>query len=245
MVSAIARDDGDEVTPGFKLGHEPQMATDGPKATLEPPRSSSVQPVDSQPGERHFRNGDGHDRPVARRPQETPLEALRDSPALAGAPMPPGYEIQQDSAPLSKWRPTVERLADDIVSHARLGRTEAVLQLDPPELGKIKIDLRLEDGKLQARIIAEGHDSKQLLEAHLPELRQALAAGRLDVIDVRVSQGNGSGLSGDLSQNFQRSPQGQQGSDRNSFHPLPPTPPESPPGQRRTGREAGRVSMWA
>lgn len=246
MVSAMAHDHEDGVTPGLRLGQELQTAkAGGQEGTQETPRLSSAQPVDSQPGERQLQAGDGHDHPPGQRQEEAPAQPLRDSAAMAGAPMARGYEMQQDSEPLSKWRPTVERLADDIVRHARLGRTEAVLQLDPPELGKVKIALRLEDGKLRARIIAEGHDSKQLIEAHLPELRQALAAGRLEVIDLRVSQGNGSGLSGDLSQSFHRAPQGQPESNFNSFHPLPPTRSEPPPGQRQTRREAGRVSLWA
>jgi flagellar hook-length control protein FliK len=170
-----------------------------------------------------------------------------DFSAMIGTQVSRDSAIDRDVESSRAWRPNVERLADDIVSHARLGRKEAVLQLDPPELGKIKIDLRVEDGKLHAQIIAEGPDSKKLLEAHLPELRQALAAGRLDVADVCVTQGNWSGPSGDFSRSFHHSPRGQQESGGNFSHASPAVDGEQPtPAHNQTSaRQAGRVSMWA
>jgi Flagellar hook-length control protein FliK len=100
-------------------------------------------------------------------------------------------ELPRDAeTPDIPWHPVIERVADDIVNHARIGQRQAVLQLDPPELGKIKIDLRIEDGKLHAHITAEVRDSKLLIETHLPELRQALLAGQHDTVDLRVVQGD-------------------------------------------------------
>ena len=72
------------------------------------------------------------------------------------------------------WRPVVERLARDIGEHFRVGEQQAVLRLEPPELGKVKIDLRIEGGQLHVRIAAEGQGSQALIEHDLPELRQAL-----------------------------------------------------------------------
>ena len=142
------------------------------------------------------------------------------------------------------WRPLVDRLAGDISAHLRMGKSEAVLQLEPPELGKIKIDLSMEDGRLHARIVAEGHDSKALIEAHLPELRQALLAGKIDVAEVRISQGSWSSA-GDLGQGLQEQQHGRQ--EAGSRFDAPATRSEDGPERRpqTSPRESGRVSMWA
>lgn len=142
------------------------------------------------------------------------------------------------------WRPLVDRLAGDISSHLRMGKSEAVLQLEPPELGKIKIDLSMEDGRLHARIVAEGHDSKALIEAHLPELRQALLAGKIEVAEVRISQGSWSGA-GDLGQGLQEQQRGRQEAGSRFDAPAARSEDGAERRPQTLPRESGRVSMWA
>jgi flagellar hook-length control protein FliK len=138
----------------------------------------------------------------------------------------------------------VERLARDIGEHFRIGEHHAVLQLEPPELGKVKIELRIEDGQLHVRIAAEGQESQGLIERHLPELHQALRAGQIDAGAVRVTQGEWKGA-GDLAQSFSQSPQGRQESPRG----LASTPSGDESMTEHLAQPApsvdGRVSMWA
>lgn len=141
-------------------------------------------------------------------------------------------------------RPGVDQLARGIIDYLRAGRQAAVLHLEPPELGKVKIDLRMEDGQLHLRIAAEGDDSQRLIENHLPELHQALRVGQIEVADVRVTQGDGPGGSG-LAQNSNQSAQGRQdarhgfagSASRDESESGSPPPPRHSPD--------GRVSMWA
>ena len=142
------------------------------------------------------------------------------------------------------WRPLVDRLAGDISAHLRIGKSEAVLQLEPPELGKIKVDLSMEDGRLHARIVAEGHDSKALIEAHLPELRQALLAGKIEVAEVRISQGSWSGA-GDLGQGLQEQQHKRQEAGSRFDAPATRSEDGAEPRPQTSPRESGRVSMWA
>ena len=165
-------------------------------------------------------------------------------PILVSGTLARGDEIRKAEESAIPWRPVVERVAREIVDHLRVGKQAALLQLDPPELGKIKIDLRIEDGKLHASIVAAGQESQGLIESHLPELRQALLAGQIDVGELRVSQGEWHG-NGALAQDFHQSPQGRQeaprgfassglGDEAMAEHPAQPL------------RSAdGRVSMWA
>ena len=111
--------------------------------------------------------------------------------------------------------------------------------------------LTLDGDKVQARIIAEMHDSGNLIQNHLPELQEALSNHRLDLVDVHIDSGNWNSASNDLSQNFsnreftdqRQSRGGREASDR----PLTDNAPVAPlmaPVQPTRARTA-RVSMWA
>jgi flagellar hook-length control protein FliK len=175
-------------------------------------------------------------------------QRLSDGPTAMQRPdiAPEKLSPAGDPAPAT-WRSTIERVATELASHIKLNKREAVIQLDPPELGKIKIDLRLEGEKLEARIVADVHESRALIESHLQELRQALRSQHVELAEVRVSQGSWSGGAGDSTPGF-----GQQQPDdgphwarssENSGVAASAAPERS--GNQDSGREKGRVSMWA
>jgi len=143
------------------------------------------------------------------------------------------------------WRPTVERLAGDIVSRVHIGAREAILQLDPPELGKIKIDLRMDGDKLLAHIAADSPEAQSLLKNHLPELHQALQSQQINLAEVRVWSGRGA--AGDFAQNFNQAPGQRQpggwsaGGGAQGEH----TAAQEPPRAQRFASGSGRVSVWA
>jgi flagellar hook-length control protein FliK len=150
-----------------------------------------------------------------------------------------------EKSPVSR-PPVIDQVADGIVANLRLQKHEAVIALDPPELGNLKINLTLEDGKVQIRILAETHESRHLIENHLSELKQALQVHRLDLVDARVDGGSWNGAKGDLMHSFQRGPDSRQQGGWNSGDLLQPTD-ESPDIQKpdATPSSTGRVSMWA
>jgi flagellar hook-length control protein FliK len=97
----------------------------------------------------------------------------------------------------AQWRPVIEQVAGEINGRVHIGKTDAIIQLDPPELGKLKIDIHLEGDRLEARIFTETQESRRLIETHLPELRQALGQNRLEHVDVRVESGSWGSARGD------------------------------------------------
>jgi flagellar hook-length control protein FliK len=163
--------------------------------------------------------------------------------------------VPHDAAPAAAdvaanaWRPVVERVAEEMVGRIKMNKQDAIIHLDPPELGKIKIELHVDGDKLQARILTQGHESQSLIESHLQELRQALQANKLDLVDVRV-QGSWHGAPGDAMQGFPQQQQQQPHSgtqqqwgwaagtsaDRDSVEALP---------SKALTPDKGRVSMWA
>ncbi len=89
-------------------------------------------------------------------------------------------------APANAFASAIERVAAEISTHVSENRREVVIQLEPPELGGLKIDLALDGDRLQARIAVEVAETGALLQKHLPELRHLLQEQNLDLIAVRV-----------------------------------------------------------
>ena len=153
---------------------------------------------------------------------------------------------RQTAARAVDWRPLIDHVAGEINGHIRIGKSEAVIQLDPPELGKLQIDLRFDGDKLEARILAENHESGKLIETHLPELRLALAERRIEHVDVRVDAGNWGSARGDSQQGQRR----EAGDERQAAHDNGGVARNNseigePARHQPTARGAGRVSMWA
>lgn len=150
-------------------------------------------------------------------------------------------------APTSTWHPTIERVAGEIVGHIQINKREAILHLDPPELGKIKIDLHLNGDKLQAHIFAEAHEAQSLIENHMQELRQALQANNFDLVDVRV-QGGWHQAMGDAMHGFPQQQQ-QQAAGQQERTWASGNGPEAevvePQSNHGSTSAPGRVSMWA
>lgn len=71
------------------------------------------------------------------------------------------------------------------------------LRLSPPELGSLRLQVRLTDGALSARIEADNPAAKQVLIDHLPALRERLAEQniRVERFDVDLSNSGGGGAS--------------------------------------------------
>jgi len=171
-------------------------------------------------------------------------QQLMNPSVVVGAPPARSDEPRGGAAAAPAARLVVDQLARGIADHLRVGKQEAVLQLDPPDLGKVQIDLRIEEGQLQVRIATESHESQGLIEHHLSELRQALRAGQIDVGDLRVTQGE-SGAGSSLTQDFNQSPEGRQDTPRAFTRSgLRDEVATQPPAQLWQSPD-GRVSMWA
>lgn len=75
----------------------------------------------------------------------------------------------------------------------RDGNHHVTLQLDPPELGQLRLDIRMEQNDMTLRVAADSAAVGKMIESRLSELRDALATHgiRIDRSDVVVrSQGS-------------------------------------------------------
>jgi flagellar hook-length control protein FliK len=230
---------------GFRFDAQSQVQTKGPHHSGA--RSETIHlggeavPAIAQAGEQKNFSQRGHHE-TAQESIRAPFEVLWHD----GAPVRSASML--DNAPpaaarATDWRPVIDHVAGEINGHIRIGKSEALIQLDPPELGKLQIDLRIDGDKLDARIVAEKHESVKLIETHLPELRHALTESRLEHVEVRVDSGSW----GDARQQGQRHEAGDgrqpahdgAGASRNNSDRREPVRHQPAP------HESGRVSVWA
>jgi hypothetical protein len=113
------------------------------------------------------------------------------------------------------------------------GRDRIELRLDPPELGRVEIDLSLVDGRLTATIAAERPETLDLLRRHADVLQRDLVAAGFGGADVGFSDRARAEARADAQPDRETPP-------RETAHPL-----SSPPGGHRRASVAsdGRLDI--
>ncbi len=95
------------------------------------------------------------------------------------------------------------QLADGISQAVKLNRNRAVLHLNPPELGSVKVNISVDHANhIQASFVADHPETKHILEANLQHLRDNLAQNGFSLGQVNVDIG-GNNFAG-----FGQDPQG-------------------------------------
>lgn len=106
-------------------------------------------------------------------------------------------------------------LVDNFIQRARLfmqGDKSAIrLQLNPPELGSLKLEFTVEDDVLEAKIFVERAGVKEIIEKDIPRLRELVSHTEIDVgkLDVFLQERGGESL-GFMEKGFQSYPEGDQ-----------------------------------
>ncbi|HEY7557948.1 MAG TPA: flagellar hook-length control protein FliK [Candidatus Binatia bacterium] len=249
---AVSTDARERVSPdngGLKLGIRLQTETGSePRGRILSETIHGIgeaRPPQPDQGEQgaFFQQGDQ----TSREPVQAPSEAVRHSDALFHvARLADNGPAAVRVAEAAQWGPVVEQLAGEIKGRIRIGNTEAIIQLDPPELGKLRIDLHLHGDKLEARIFAETNESRTLLESHLTELRQTLGENRVELVEVSVESGSWGSAHGDGDQGSRQEASGGRRS-ANDFDGTARSASEEQVAvwRQRGAGEPGRVSMWA
>jgi len=85
------------------------------------------------------------------------------------------------------------RWADDLgnrlASMVRTGESSASLQLTPVDLGPLEVQVAVRDNQASVHFGASNAETRALLEASIPRLREMLAAQGFQLMDSSVSQG--------------------------------------------------------
>ncbi|MHC4270015.1 MAG: flagellar hook-length control protein FliK [Planctomycetota bacterium] len=97
-------------------------------------------------------------------------------------------QINNSSKPLGTLGNNV---ADNIIQSAKLymegGRSEIKMQLNPQELGSLKLEFTVDDDILEAKITVERSAVKDIIEKDIPRLRELISSADIDVGKLDVS----------------------------------------------------------
>jgi flagellar hook-length control protein FliK len=129
----------------------------------------------------------------------------------------------------------VQRITDALErAHAQAPKS-LELELNPPSLGKVKVQVVQEDGQFIARFETESHTTCSLLNDQLPVLTKHLEQQGIQIQRFNVEQANGGAQPGDGGASGQQPGAGQQQQQQRRD----PGPAWQPPGD-----EDGRAPPW-
>jgi flagellar hook-length control protein FliK len=108
------------------------------------------------------------------------VPGVRSAQAAEGAPT-----LRQEAVRVNQAE-IIERIVRLTKAGVNKGRQEVRLVLNPPELGGMKVHLKIEHGTLDATIRTDTANAHQLVSANLAELRNGLIEAGLDVGFIEV-----------------------------------------------------------
>lgn len=101
------------------------------------------------------------------------------------------------------------------------GKQEVTLQLDPPELGRMRLEVRMEEQTMSLRMDVQSRAVAKLVETRLPELRDALSAHGISIdksqVIIRTADAHGGSLGRESDSGANQQPGGHHGSSEGFF----------------------------
>lgn len=179
-----------ESSPELSIAGNPQPQAGG--ANTEAPADNVVDTNTKQGGEfiaavdalaaAHVEGGDraAESAPQALRAAEWMTQGVRQAS--------PAAESQVISTPVRDPRWT-DDFATRVSLMVRGGESTASLQLTPVDLGPMDVNVTVKDGQASVHFGAAHSETRALIEASLPRLREMLAAQGFNLMDASVSQG--------------------------------------------------------
>jgi flagellar hook-length control protein FliK len=193
----------------------PQAAA--PEAVAAPPEGQTdvkaAAKVDPRPEMRAEVRAEARAETPAPQPQAAAPAAAEASPAPAQPPATPApagplsfaHEVAQKVAAQTQAAGSVvpvHALAVTIAARASTGSTRFDIKLDPPELGRIEVQMTLDrEGRVKSRLVVEKQETLDLLQRDQRNLERTLAQAGLETseggIEFSLKDQGGDGRQGD------------------------------------------------
>lgn len=122
--------------------------------------------------------------------EPTVIEISRDDakPDISGSI----YAMKQQSKPIRDALPAylIDQVGRQISRSVLKGQRTIRLQLKPPELGVLKVDVDMKDNVLKLGMIAENGAVKEILQSGLPQLKESLVEQgvKIERLEIQVDQ---------------------------------------------------------
>lgn len=146
---------------------------------------------------------------------DTAIHMVANGPRVTLA-IPPGDSPPIKFMQLASGQQLPEAaVVDQVVSHLAAGNngetSRMLLRLNPAELGSLRIELTMEGDKLRAQLHTQTQQVQEVLDRHLPQLRDALQVQGLKIDSFRVDVQGGQSQARDQASDWQQQQhQGQQ-----------------------------------
>ncbi|MDY6848823.1 MAG: flagellar hook-length control protein FliK, partial [Thermodesulfobacteriota bacterium] len=114
------------------------------------------------------------------------LDSARATTMSSATPAAPGMFQTPSGQPMPENQ-LLDQVARSINLQASGDRSQMTLRLHPEELGELRLELVMEKGGIKAHIQAQTAQVQEVLERHMPRLREAFAQQGLQLDDVEVS----------------------------------------------------------
>ncbi len=178
--TTIEPEDVTEAPYGPTLGAQPQQPT-GPM-TLSMGASAGPAPAISgvfrAPGTGQPLPGvasGGNRPPAAATAAGTRVETAAGAPTSKTAPAKPASSMQRAEAILEQLKVRIQG-----------GDREATINLNPVDLGRLRLHVKVDQGAVHASIAAESAETLAVLEAHAPELRAWLSRDGAESVELNL-----------------------------------------------------------
>jgi len=161
-------------------------------ATPENPASDSVVRfvgnADSNEEQATFEQAPAGDSDAGPTSKPSAVAGSVPSPVEAAA-TPAAGDVETQPAATADLPPAVHQVGEAILERVDQSGGEAVIRLDPPELGSVHIRVTLNGDTVQVQIEAERPEALALLREHTQHLSTLLSDRGLNLADVHVGQG--------------------------------------------------------
>ena len=133
--------------------------------------------------------------PEERRAPEPPAEPIHPSPRATASPFPEGLVIERRGGQGASGGPLPAYLIDQVsrqISRSMLAGERAIrFRLTPPELGTLKLVLKVNKNSVKVEMMTESSAAKEIILSNIGDLKAALLdqGVRLEKIDIQNSGG--------------------------------------------------------
>ncbi len=132
------------------------------------------------------------------------LEQTQTAPTTAGTIETPSTSLFRLPSGLIVPEATV---MDQVISHfsmkRRLESGSINLKLHPQELGELRMEIKVEQDNIKAHITTQNPQAQEMLDRHLPRLREALEQQGLNLEQVEITVASNENKEGQLFQDSQ------------------------------------------
>ena len=133
--------------------------------------------------------------PFTLAPDEQPLffahQREAAAPTAAGAAGGESAGLRLPSGLIVPDSTVMDQMLTHLSLQRRLASSTVHLRLNPQELGELRMEIKVEQDNIKAHIIAQNPQAQEMIDRHLPRLREALEQQGLHLQQVSVTLAGG------------------------------------------------------